>query len=133
MNDPLHIMINSFSYHQSGIPCDDSGNNGGFVFDCRCLPNPGREEKYKSSTGRDPDVIEYFRSRPVVSQYLSNVKAIIDIAVDNYIERGFSQLMISFGCTGGQHRSVYCAEAIYEHLQNKRVLVQIHHLEFEDM
>jgi len=131
MNDRLYITINSFSYLTTGIPADNSGNHGGFVFDCRCLPNPGREEMYKSSTGKDEAVIDYFQRYSLVSQYLDHVKAILTIAVDNYLERGFSHLMISFGCTGGQHRSVYCAEVIYEYLKSKPVVLKINHLELD--
>ena len=133
MNNELTVQVVSFSFHQSGFPKDTSGNNGGFVFDCRFLPNPGREEKYKKSTGRDVEVIEYFSQYHQVASFLNNVIAIVDEAVANYQERGFSHLMVCFGCTGGQHRSVYSAENVAMHLQEKGVRVELEHIELKKM
>jgi hypothetical protein len=114
----LVVQINSFSYKQ-GIPYDKSGNGGGFVFDCRGLLNPGRFEEFKTSSGKDRTVIDFLEQRTRMNEFLSSVYDIIDISVEDYIKRGFTSLMISFGCTGGQHRSVYAAEQTERHLKNK--------------
>ncbi len=127
----LMVRIFSFGFHKSGIPEDKSGNKGGFLFDCRFLPNPGRDERFKSLTGKDKSVIEFLGSHKIVSDFLDNVYRIADYAVDNYQTRSFSDLMISFGCTGGQHRSVFCAEKLAEYLKNKGIEVKIQHLELE--
>lgn len=115
-NSKLTVTINSFSF-KKGYPDDFSGNGGGFVFDCRALPNPGREPEFKTKTGRDWEVIDYLMAKPQVHVFLDHVKAIVSQSVDNYIERHFSNLMVSFGCTGGQHRSVFFAQTIYEWLK----------------
>ena len=112
----LTVTINSFSF-KKGYPSDFSGNGGGFVFDCRALPNPGREPEFKTKTGRDWEVIDYLMAKPPVHVFLDHVKAIIGQSVDNYRERHFSNLMVSFGCTGGQHRSVFFAQTIYDWLK----------------
>ena len=112
----LTVTINSFSF-KKGYPTDFSGNGGGFVFDCRALPNPGREPEFKTKTGRDWEVIDYLMAKPPVHVFLDHVKGIIGQSIDNYRERHFSNLMISFGCTGGQHRSVFFAQTIYEWLK----------------
>ncbi|MBK6965417.1 MAG: phosphotransferase [Bacteroidales bacterium] len=114
----LKIRICSFSY-KAGIPPDNTGNGGGFVFDCRALPNPGREEEFRSLTGLDTTVAAYLNSQPETGFFLGNIYNIVDQAVENYLARGFNNLMVSFGCTGGQHRSVYAAEQLTRHL-NKR-------------
>ena len=112
----LTVTINSFSF-KKGYPADFSGNGGGFVFDCRALPNPGREPEFKTKTGRDWEVIDYLMAKPPVHVFLDHVKGIVGQSVDNYRERHFSNLMVSFGCTGGQHRSVFFAQTIYEWLK----------------
>ncbi len=112
----LTVTVNSFSFRK-GYPNDFSGNGGGFVFDCRALPNPGREPEFKTKTGRDWEVIDYLMAKPPVHVFLDHVKAIVRQSVDNYKERHFSDLMVSFGCTGGQHRSVFFAQTIYEWLK----------------
>ena len=112
----LTVTINSFSF-KKGYPADFSGNGGGYVFDCRALPNPGREPQFKTKTGRDWEVIDYLMTKPPVHVFLDHVKGIVGQSVDNYRERHFSNLMVSFGCTGGQHRSVFFAQTIYDWLK----------------
>ena len=116
LNSKLTVTVNSFSF-KKGYPDDFSGNGGGFVFDCRALPNPGREPEFKTKTGRDWEVIDYLMAKPPVHVFLEHVKAVVGQSVDNYRERHFSNLMVSFGCTGGQHRSVFFAQTIYEWLK----------------
>lgn len=117
-NNKLAIRISSFSYKQ-GIPADYSGNGGGYVFDCRALPNPGREDKYKNLTGRDQEVIDYLKASNQVNIFFEQVFKLVDQSIENYLKRGFSNLMVNFGCTGGQHRSVYCAEKLNDHIKSK--------------
>ncbi|MBR4135052.1 MAG: phosphotransferase [Bacteroidales bacterium] len=112
----LTVVVQSFSF-KKGVPQDPSGNGGGFVFDCRALPNPGREKQFAHNTGRDECVIQYLEKYQTVADFKHHVNAIVDAAVDNYLERRFNHLMVSFGCTGGQHRSVYFAEQLAQHLQ----------------
>lgn len=127
-NTPLVISVNSFSY-KKGLPQDNSDNGGGFIFDCRGILNPGRFEQYKSSTGRDKNVIDFLEQRTKMTDFLNSVFDVVDISVENYIQRDFENLMISFGCTGGQHRSVYAAEQTARHLRNKYgVKVILHHI-----
>ena len=119
-----------FSYKKSGIPKDDTANGGGFVFDCRGILNPGRFEEYKEVNGRNKSVKDFLEQQTKMPDFLNNVYNIIDIAVEDYIKRGFHSLMISFGCTGGCHRSVYAADAVTRHLKNKyAVNVQLNHIE----
>ncbi len=123
------ISLYSFSYKQ-GIPIDMSGNGGGFVFDCRILPNPGRLEEYKELTGRDKPVQDYLEKQDEVNGFLSSVNDILRQSIDNYLQRGFMDLMVNFGCTGGQHRSVFCAEKTKSFLeQNFPVKVNLVHKE----
>jgi len=114
--EKLTVRVFSFSFHR-GLPQDDSGNGGGFVFDGRSLPNPGREERFQTLTGKDAPVIEYLNQQESVHQFLASAKALVDASVSAYQRRGFKHLMVSFGCTGGQHRSVYLAEQMAEHLR----------------
>ncbi len=115
---PLTVSIYSFSYKE-GIPKDNSGNGGGFVFDCRNIHNPGRYEPYKTQTGRDKPVQDFLLTQTEMPGFLENAYSLVDRAVENYIERGFANLQVSFGCTGGQHRSVFSADSLSHHLQEK--------------
>jgi aminoglycoside/choline kinase family phosphotransferase len=127
----LIVRIQSFSYKR-GIPWDDKGHGGGFVLDCRALPNPGRHSEYANSTGNDEDVITYLEKEKDVPVFLSHVFEIIDQAVMNYQERNFTDLMVAFGCTGGQHRSVYCANQLSKHIKEKHnIHVEVRHRELE--
>ena len=111
-----------------------SGNGGGFVFDARALPNPGREERFRALTGRDEAVIEYLSQRGKRGTFLAHAMALVDASVATYQRRGFSSLMVSFGCTGGQHRSVYLAEQLAKHLRGTSgVDVVLRHVELEKM
>ena len=128
---PLVVHINSFSF-KKGLPPDESGNGGGFIFDCRGILNPGRIEQYKCQTGRDKDVKDFLEQQTKMPQFLNSIYSIIDISVEDYIKRGFTDLSISFGCTGGQHRSVYAADALARHLRNKfKVKIELKHIEQE--
>lgn len=127
----LSVKINSFSY-KSGIPEDPTGNGGGFVFDCRFIHNPGRYEPYKKLTGRDEAVINFLKHHSQMDDFLNDVYRIVDSAVEDYIERSFTDLSVNFGCTGGQHRSVFAADALSRHLIEKYGLrVQVTHIEQE--
>jgi aminoglycoside/choline kinase family phosphotransferase len=131
--DNLVVRIFSFSFHR-GLPKDDSGNGGGFIFDGRSLPNPGREERFKVLTGRDAPVIDYLNQQESVHQFMASVMSLVDASVSNYLHRGFKHLMVSFGCTGGQHRSVYLAEQLAKHLRGRNgVEVVLTHRELERM
>ena len=131
-DDKLTVRVMSFGYRKGGIPQDDSGNGGGFVFDCRAMHNPGKYEQYKKISGADAPVIEFLESQGEVQRYLEHVYALVDPAVEKYIERGFLNLMVAFGCTGGQHRSLYCANHLAEHLKEKysgRIHIVLEHRE----
>ncbi len=127
---PLTVTVNSFSF-KKGYPDDFSGNGGGFVFDCRALPNPGREPQFKTKTGRDWEVVEYLTEKPQTHVFLEHVKGIVGQSIDNYLERHFSNLMVSFGCTGGQHRSVFFAQSIADWIKATypTVNVRLNHIE----
>jgi len=129
--DKLTVRIFSFSFHHQ-MPVDESGNGGGFIFDARSLPNPGREERFKQLTGKDAPVIEYLNQQGSVHRYFEHVAALVDSTVSAYRSRGFAHLMVSFGCTGGQHRSVFLAEQLAQHLRSREgVDVVIRHIEME--
>jgi aminoglycoside/choline kinase family phosphotransferase len=129
---PLVVKISSFSYRK-GCPIDESDNGGGFVFDCRGILNPGRVEEFKTQHGRDKAVKDYLEQQTKMLNYLNSVFDIVDMTVEDYIKRGFASLMVSFGCTGGQHRSVYAADAMARHLRNKfKVKIELkHHIQEE--
>jgi aminoglycoside/choline kinase family phosphotransferase len=128
---PLVVSINSFSYKKA-LPKDESGNGGGFIFDCRGINNPGRVQELKTQTGRDKPVKDYLEQQTRMPEFLNSVYNIVDISVEDYIKRGFGSLQVSFGCTGGQHRSVYAADALARHLRNKfHVNIDLHHVEQE--
>lgn len=125
----LTVRVMSFSY-KKGIPEDPSGNGGGYVFDCRAVHNPGKYEQYKQLTGRDKPVIDFLEQDGEILRFLEHVDALVDAHVQRFLERGFTNLSICFGCTGGQHRSVYSAEHVARHLNEKfGVRIQLIHRE----
>ncbi|HVE12136.1 MAG TPA: RNase adapter RapZ [Elusimicrobiota bacterium] len=127
----LTVRIMSFSY-KHGMPVDDHGHGGGFVFDCRALPNPGRHVRFARLTGKDPSVAAYLRRQPEVGSFLRSASALVGRTVETYRARNFTDLMVAFGCTGGQHRSVYCAEMLAKRLRERHgVQVEVHHREQE--
>ena len=129
---PLVVKVCSFSYRK-GIPEDSSGNGGGFVFDCRGIDNPGRHDEYKEIHGRDRPVMEYLERQTRMQDFLNSVFDIVDLSVEAYIKRGFTNLSVNFGCTGGQHRSVYAADALARHLHNKyKLKVEVCHVVQEE-
>jgi aminoglycoside/choline kinase family phosphotransferase len=129
----LVVRIFSFSFHR-GWPKDETGNGGGFVFDGRSLPNPGREERFKALTGRDAPVIDYLNQQESVHQFMAGVLSLVDASVSEYQRRAFKNLMVSFGCTGGQHRSVYLAEQLAKRLRGRSgVEVVLRHRELETL
>ena len=126
----LTVHIHSFGYLLSGIPADPSGHGGGFVFDCRGLPNPGRETVYQSMTGLDALVREYMNLFPEVRRFAETSAALVQQTIQSYQEQQFTHLMVSFGCTGGQHRSVYQTELLKQQLSGQEgLIVQVTHLE----
>lgn len=128
-HEGLVVRVFSFSY-KKGIPEDVSGNGGGYVFDCRSTNNPGRYKEYKTVTGRDQSVIEFLEKDGEILQFLSHIYPLVDFHVQRWLDRGFTDLQISFGCTGGQHRSVYSAEHVAHHIHEKfGVKVQLCHRE----
>lgn len=123
--DTLHIEIHSFSYKKSGYPKDDSGNGGGFAFDCRGILNPGRIEEYKVQTGKDQPVIDFLEANTEMPIFLDLIHKTVSMTINNYVDRGFSHLQINFGCTGGQHRSVYAAEKTAEFIRDRYPMVKV--------
>ena len=125
----LTVKVMSFAY-KKGIPDDPTGNGGGYVFDCRAVNNPGKYERYKPFTGLDEPVITFLEEDGEILRFLDHVYALVDASVKRYMERGFSNLSVCFGCTGGQHRSVYSAQHLAEHLNKKfGVKVELVHRE----
>ena len=129
MQSKLHLEIHSFSYKKGGIPKDNTENGGGFVFDCRGILNPGRIEEYKVQTGNDIGVQEFLETKTEFPKFFNSIKSLLSISIENYLNRGFENLQINFGCTGGQHRSVYSAiktaQFIRENYPDANVI--IHH------
>ncbi|MDX1937703.1 MAG: RNase adapter RapZ [Flavihumibacter sp.] len=129
---PLVVHINSFSYRK-GIPKDASENGGGFVFDCRGILNPGRFDDYKKLSGQDKPVKDFLEQQTQMPVFLNSIYNIVDISVEDYLKRGFANLQINFGCTGGQHRSVFAADALARHLRNKfKVKIELQHTNKEN-
>jgi len=129
----LTVRIFSFSFHHAA-PSDQEGHGGGYVFDARGLPNPGREEQFRALTGKDAAVIEYLSAKPSVAEFLGHATALVDASVASYQKRGFTSLQVSFGCTGGQHRSVFLAEQLARHLKSATgVNVEVRHLQLEKL
>ncbi len=129
----ITVRVHSFSFHRGPVK-DETGHGGGFVFDARSLPNPGREERFKVLTGKDAPVADYLNQQESVHQFLSNAMALVDASVGDYQRRGFKTLMVSFGCTGGQHRSVFLAEQLAKRLRSREgVQVVLHHRELESL
>ena len=123
----MKVRVGSFSYRK-GYPVDPSEHGGGFVFDCRFIKNPGREPQYKEKNGRDAEVAEYILALPEANQYFDSVLSIINSAIKSYTARGFDYLSVQFGCTGGQHRSVYFAERLVKELKkNSELIVELTH------
>lgn len=128
-NDKLTVEINSFSF-KKGPPIDYSGNGGGYVFDCRALPNPGRYDHYKTLSGLDEPVIQFLDREPAVAKFFQHICKLVDMSIIEYQRRGFSNLQINFGCTGGQHRSVFFANRLTHYLsENYSIIVATNHLE----
>jgi len=130
-----HLIVRIFSFSfRRGIPKDETGHGGGFVFDARSIPNPGREERFKDLTGKDASVIDYLNQQESAHQFLASVMSLVNASVSTYQRRGFTSLTASFGCTGGQHRSVYFAEQLANRLSGRNgVEVVVRHLELENM
>ncbi len=125
----LTVRVMSFAY-KKGIPNDPSGNGGGYVFDCRAVNNPGKYEHYKPFTGLDKEVIKFLEEDGEILEFLNHAYQLVGASVQRYVERGFTNLMVSFGCTGGQHRSVYCAQHMAEYINKKfNVKVELVHRE----
>ena len=128
----LTVEVMSFSY-KKGMPADSTDNGGGFTFDCRAIHNPGRYERYRALTGRDPEVIEFLENDGEITQFLEHCYSLVDASVERYLERGFTHLQVAFGCTGGRHRSLYSADHMAEHLRQRfagqNLRVTLHHRE----
>lgn len=129
-NSNFLIRIYSFSY-KKGVPCDPGGNGGGFVFDCRGLPNPGRNSECAELTGLDADVIKMLIASSNVNNFLDSAIKLVRFTASDYLQQGFRDLMVSFGCTGGRHRSVFCAETVYRKLKSEGFNVRVIHWEME--
>lgn len=127
--EELTVLIQSFSYRKP-IPSDPSGNGGGFVFDCRALPNPGREPAFRQLSGLDEPIIQFLQSNTEAEQFFQSAVALVNQSIDSYLQRGFKHLSVNFGCTGGQHRSVYFAERLAKVLENKQdIRIELKHQE----
>ena len=128
----LTVSLKSFSYKR-GIPYDASGNGGGYVFDCRALNNPGRYDEYKNLTGKDKEVEDFLLKNSRVLTFLDFAKTLVALSIQEYTRLGYSHLEVDFGCTGGQHRSVYCVEAMAKFLKENfpQVNIEVKHLELK--
>ena len=125
MQENLLISIYSFGFQKSGIPADPAGHGGGYVFDCRGLPNPGRESEFATFTGQDKNVIDFLESYENVNEFLGMAFRMVVKHAENYKQREFTNLFVAFGCTGGQHRSVYFAETLAARFRGRsQVLVR---------
>ncbi len=132
----LKIRIFSFSYKKSGIPVDETPNGGGFIFDCRYIYNPGRLPDFSNLTGKDKEVVDFLDTREDMKDFLNHSFEIINRSVQNYLSRDFTHLMVCFGCTGGQHRSIYAAEKLKEYLSNNyngKIKIELVHREFPQL
>ena len=124
------LDLYSFGFRRSGIPSDESGHGGGFVFDCRCLPNPGKLEEYQALTGLDTSVQAWLEAKEETEIFLNHLKETLELSVKRYIARDFERLMVNCGCTGGQHRSVYVTEKLHKHFAGYLGLsIQLTHTE----
>lgn len=133
-SENLVVNISSFSFKKLGIPIDISGNGGGFVFDCRALPNPGRYKELRDFTGMEKPVIEFLKEKKEMDSFLSNCFNLSKDSIENYLDRGFMNLQINFGCTGGKHRSVYSAEWMSRKLKdsfNDKISIELRHHQIE--
>ncbi len=128
----MQVHVYSFSYAFTGIPADPYGHGGGFVFDCRLLPNPIDDDKLAPFTGREDPVKEFLAAQPSVVNFLASVAQLVDVSVEEYPRRGYEHLTVCFGCTGGWHRSVYCAEWMYARLREKGCDVTLQHVALEE-
>ncbi|MCK5583644.1 MAG: hypothetical protein KAI33_07640, partial [Elusimicrobiales bacterium] len=125
----LTVRLQSFSF-RNGLPADEKGHGGGYIFDCRALPNPGRIKKYAQMTGRDAEIVKFLEKENDVEKFIDNALALIRQSVENYQKRNFTDLMVSFGCTGGRHRSVYCSEEIKKRLKKiGKIKIELKHRE----
>lgn len=133
ITNKLTIHISSFSYLKSGYPTDFSNNGGGFVFDCRALPNPGRIAELRNYNGLEFPIIEYLEEKTEITDFLNHTFSLVERSIDNYLERGFEYLSVNFGCTGGKHRSVYSADKLRKHLARygNQIDIKITHLEID--
>ena len=130
---PLIVRVRSFSY-KNGLPKDETGHGGGFIFDCRSLPNPGRQEKYAKLTGNDKEVISFLEEKDEVHSFLVRIRDLLGQVIENYKQRNFTDLFVAFGCTGGQHRSVYCTNTLAKYLKKKyQITVEVSHRELENL
>jgi len=132
----LKVRIYSFGFRKSGIPADTASNGGGFVFDCRFIKNPGVKTEFLNLTGKDNEVIKYLENMPDIQKFIKDTFDIVSMAINNFLTRGFSDIMVSYGCTGGQHRSVYAAEKLKQKLQDQydgKITVEVHHVEFPEL
>jgi RNase adapter protein RapZ len=126
---PLRVHLFSFGYPLSGIPPDEAGHGGGFVFDCRCLPNPHHDPTLRPYAGDEPPVADFLAAQPEVRAYVEHAAALVLQAARRYTERGFTRLLVSCGCTGGRHRSVYVAQRLAEALRAAGIAVRLRHLD----